>query len=116
MYGQTQYTFEVQAHTYSNRDSQLANGACCRPRGRCQDCRNIFQFCLTATDAPLMGSDGELNCTLGRYQFQRDSDRIEFDIGPEIVPGENVPNPMTFNTATGPWPVSVCMPREEYTS
>ena len=102
--GETQYIFEIQAHTYSNPQHQLSNGNNCRSGNR--DCRNVFQFCLTAPSVPLVGSDGMLDCRLGVYQFQETSDDITFLTGSQIVTGQNVPNPMTFNTATGPWPVS----------
>lgn len=96
-----QYTFEIRAHTYSNPQHQIFNGNDCRTRNR--DCMNEFQFCLTAPDVPLLDTD---DCRLGIYQFQENSDDITFLTGSAIVPGETVPNPMTFNTATGPWPVS----------
>ena len=96
-YGQSgsQFTFEVLVHSYLNGESEDSAGPC---QILIQSCRNTFEFCVQQTDAT--------DCGLGTYEFQLDTenDPVIFEAGTPLAPG--IPNPLTYSTPGGQWPVS----------
>lgn len=97
----------VKVDSYINPEHKLQNGKHCGGK-RDRGCNNTFSFCLTTANnlESLVDQTARSICPSGSLTFMDEEDDIMFPVGSEIVPGSNIPNPMIFNMAAGPWPVS----------
>ena len=98
------YTFEVRAHTYSNRYHYDYRGRCCDHWWRRRNCRkpcdNRFNFCLRSYGASRNNNAND--CPLGARRTAKVYENDDYFNFPSPMGG--VPNPMSFSGSS--WPVS----------